>query len=295
MRDFKPMLSATVDDFTKLQFPLLVSPKFDGIRAIVLNGVVLSRNLKPIPNKYVQKRFGIADLEGFDGELILGDPTHADAFRTTTSAVMTIEGEPDVSFYVFDLVAHLPYYARLKHIANAITKLKNKRVILVHQADVNSIADIESFEQTYVVKDGYEGLMLRTSGAMYKFGRSTVKEQGLMKLKRFADAEARVLEFEEQMHNANEAKTNNLGQKERSSKKAGMIGKGTLGALRVVGLNGPYKGVHFNIGTGFDDALRKEIWNNKDAWAFETVKYKYFPLGSKDAPRFPVFLGLRKD
>lgn len=295
MSAFKPMLSATVDDATKLRFPLLASNKLDGVRAIVRNGVLVSRNLKPIPNHHVQQLFGRSELEGLDGELIMGDPADPAAFRLTSSAVMSHEGEPAVTFYVFDLVIpdpDLTFSARLAILQAKLKELKRRDVKLLDQATVHGQDELDAFE-TLSLDRGYEGVMLRSASGLYKHGRSTFKEHGLMKLKRFADAEAKVLGFEEQLHNANEATTNALGAKERSTKKAGMVGKGTLGALKVVGLNGPYKGVEFNIGSGFDDAQRADIWNNQKAWVNQTVKYKYFPIGSKTAPRFPVFLGVR--
>ncbi len=295
MSTFKPMLSATVDDVTKLRFPLLASHKLDGVRAIVRNGVLVSRNLKPIPNHHVQQLFGRAELEGLDGELIMGDPADPAAFRLTSSAVMSHEGEPAVAFYVFDLVIpdpDLTFNGRLVILQAKLKQLKRRDVKLLDQATVHGQDELDAFE-TLSLDRGYEGVMLRSKDGLYKHGRSTFKEHGLMKLKRFEDAEAKVLGFDEQLHNANEATTNALGAKERSSKKAGMVGKNTLGALRVVGLNGPYKGVEFNIGSGFDAATRDAIWENQSKWTGAVVKYKYFPIGSKDAPRFPVFLGVR--
>jgi len=135
--------------------------------------------------------------------------------------------------------------------------------------------------------------MLRKPDGKYKHGRSTAKEQILMKLKRFEDAEAKILGFEEQMHNGNEATTDKLGAKVRSAKKSGMTGKNTLGALQVVGVNGEFKNAGFNIGSGFNDELRAKIWKSQDLFKGQIVKYKYFSNGSKDAPRFPVFLGFR--
>ena len=43
----KVMLAATVDSVEQLRYPLLGSPKLDGVRAIVIDGVVYSRNMKP--------------------------------------------------------------------------------------------------------------------------------------------------------------------------------------------------------------------------------------------------------
>jgi DNA ligase-1 len=60
----RPMLACK--DATGLKFPLLASAKIDGVRALVKDGKVLSRSLKPIPNRHVQEMFG--SLEGADGE-----------------------------------------------------------------------------------------------------------------------------------------------------------------------------------------------------------------------------------
>ena len=46
--------------------------------------------------------------------------------------------------------------------------------------------------------------MLRDPSSLYKQGRHTLKSQALMKLKKFYDDEAKVIGFEEKMHNNNE-------------------------------------------------------------------------------------------
>ena len=205
MTAFKPMLSATVDDVTKLRYPLLASPKLDGVRAIVLNGVLVSRNLKPIPNKHVQAMFGRKELEGFDGELIMGDPTDPAAFRNTSSAAMSHDGEPNVTFHAFDLVGINDVFdKRLDALRARAKKLKNV-VVVPHTRIAEQL--LETLEQEWL-EAGFEGVMLRDPQGLYKHGRSTFKEHGLMKLKRFEDAEATIVGFEEQMHNTNEAKTN---------------------------------------------------------------------------------------
>ncbi|MGK3946251.1 hypothetical protein ABK046_48855, partial [Streptomyces caeruleatus] len=64
---FKPLL-ATDYDPDKQRYPCVASPKLDGVRGIVRDGIVYSRSNKPIPNRNVQEKFG--RLENFDGELI---------------------------------------------------------------------------------------------------------------------------------------------------------------------------------------------------------------------------------
>ncbi|HQG29101.1 MAG TPA: ATP-dependent DNA ligase, partial [Candidatus Ozemobacteraceae bacterium] len=94
---------------------------------------------------------------------------------------------------------------------------------------------------------------------------------------------------EERMHNANEATVNALGHTERSSHKENKSGRGDLGALILT----TEDGLEFNCGTGFDNATRREIWDNRDQYMGQFAKIKSFLIGVKDKPRFPVFLGFR--
>lgn len=290
MKEFKPMLSASVDDVKALRLPLFGSPKLDGIRAMVRDGVLVSRNMKPIPNVWTQGLFGKKLLDGLDGELIVGSPCAPDVFRATTSGVMSVEGKPEVKFYVFDCMRHPtePFTARLALARSVATG--SGYTVVVDQSPIVDLEGLDEFEGR-CLELGYEGVMLRHPSSPYKYGRGTLKAHDLMKLKRFADAEAKVVDVYEQQHNTNEAKRDALGRIERSSHKAGKVGKGVLGGLSVVGVNGPYKGKSFNIGTGFDDEQRATLWH--EDLTGKIVKYKYFPSGSKDAPRFPVFLGWR--
>jgi DNA ligase-1 len=134
--------------------------------------------------------------------------------------------------------------------------------------------------------------MLRDPNGRYKFGRSTAKEGILLKVKRFSDAEAVIVGFEERMHNGNPATTDALGHTERSSHKENLTGRGDLGALVV---KCELFESEFNIGTGFDDATRKEIWDNRETYLGKVVKFKYQTAGMKDVPRFPVYVGLRHE
>ena len=66
-KPFKPMLAAAVEDVSTLAFPLIASPKLDGIRCIVRNGVAYSRSNKPIRNRHIQQCISeySSDLEGW--------------------------------------------------------------------------------------------------------------------------------------------------------------------------------------------------------------------------------------
>jgi len=279
---FRPMLACDAE-LDKIKWPILASAKLDGVRAVVRGGVVYSRSNKPIPNIYVQSLF--ANCECFDGELIVGEPNSKTVYRDTMSGVMSKEGAPDVRFFIFDHVldATWPYLKRRRSIEHPRTRILEQH----HVSDINTLLKLED----RLLDQGYEGLILRDPNAPYKYGRSTVREGYLLKLKRFVDAEAVIIGFEERMHNGNEATTNELGRTKRSSHQAGKTGRGDLGALR---LRTP-EGIEFNCGTGFNDAERAQMWRDQDSLLGRFAKYKHFDVGAKDAPRHPVFLGLRDE
>lgn len=286
---FKPMLASPVE-FDKLRYPLLASPKLDGVRAIVKDGVVLSRSLKPIPNEHVQSLFG--RLEHLDGELIVGSPTSKTCYTDTVSGVMRVSGQPDVTFWVFDHVeaASATYEARRRVADKAIGKAVNPFVMHLQHEEIHGHGALLECELE-MLQLGFEGLILRDPHGHYKFGRSTAKEGLLLKLKRFVDAEFKVVGFEERQHNGNEATINELGRTKRSSHKENKTGRGDLGALIVERGDG----LRFNVGTGFDDDLRAAIWAQRDNYLGKLAKVKYFAIGMKDAPRHPVFLGFRSE
>lgn len=284
---FKPMLAAAIEDIDKLRFPLYASPKLDGIRAIVRDGVLVSRTLKPIPNRHVQRLFGTPKLEGLDGELVVGEPNKPDVFRSTTSGVMSFDGEPDVKFMVFDYVAESGTFSGRQNKLLKLVKKATASIVWVPQLLVHDHDELLYWEQHYL-STGYEGLILRSLDAPYKHGRSTFREHGMLKLKRFSDSEAEVIGVVEEMFNGNEAEKDNLGRTKRSSAKAGKVGKGRMGALIVKDVT---SGAEFQLGTGFTESDRIALWDSPPIGS--VIRYKYFEIGMKDAPRHPVFTGFR--
>jgi len=285
----KPMLlPRETPDLDTLQYPIYVTPKLDGIRCLFRNGVALSRTLKPIPNKLIQKWAGYwgDELEGMDGELIVGSPTSPTVYRDTNSFVMSHDKEGEFSFYHFDWWDDTvnTYKERIDTLIVGAPPEYNEVVAYL----VFDKEELLTMEENYL-KKGYEGIILRNPQGLYKYGRCTIKEANAFKLKRFEDSEAVIIGFEEEMHNGNDAETNELGRTKRSTKQSGLIGKGTLGAFICKTCDG----IEFKIGSGFDQANRQEFWDNKSDYLGYIVKYKHFPIGVKDKPRHPIFLGFR--
>ncbi len=298
----KPMLAGKAD-LAKVKYPVLASPKLDGIRCLMVDYVATSRTGKPIPNKYIQEC--LEEFDGLDGELIVGDPTATDVYRKTNSACMTQDGQPDFTYYVFDIYSmEAPYIDRLNSLISlrkdVINDIENfydmkyerkfmKYIKILECRAIQNEDELLSYEQECLDK-GYEGIMIRSPDTLYKHGRSTVNSAEILKLKRFDDSEAEILEIVQKMHNANEATTNELGYTERSSHKDNMIPVNAMGAIKVRDI---HSGIEFHIGTGFDDIDRQFFWDNRDNLLGLIVKYKHFTIGVKDLPRFPSYIGFR--
>ncbi len=290
MLKVKPLLSCEVS-LDKINFPVYTSTKFDGIRALVIDSVVYSRSLKPIRNKHVQRLFGKPEYEGFDGELVVGDIYAKDVFQKTTSGVMSEDGEPDVTFHVFDLwsIPTFDYEYRQRDLQEILLD-EDKEYPSIVYAMIRLCKNIDdlTFFLEHERNVGGEGLICRSPSGIYKYGRSTPKEQLSIKLKFFEVGEFEVIGFEERMHNTNEVTTNELGYKERSSCKENLIPMNTLGSLVL-----KYGDTEFRCGTGFSDAQRKEIWENKESYLGKLASIRYMSVGQIMLPRIPSFHGFR--
>lgn len=292
-RAFQPMLGAKLkedQDLTDLPYPLYASPKIDGIRGVVDRGITLSRTLKEIPNRYTQTLFQHMPT-GTDGELAVGELNHPNLMQRTMSGVMAHEGAPTVTFNVFDSWAHpqLPYWRRLELIQtwyNGLFPADRVHVSIVPQTLIHTPEELQEYENNQL-RRGFEGAIVRTPTSKYKFGRSTLREGYLIKLKRYEDAEARVTGFEELLHNANEAERDERGYAKRSSHQGNLIPAGTLGTLICEDIR---TGQVVRLGTGFTAAERAAIWRRPEDYLGLFVTYKHFKVtGVKEGRRQPVF------
>lgn len=284
----QPMLATSdiPNIYEDVQYPCLIQPKFDGIRCIAIDGVAYSRKMKPIPNQFIQKFFSENNLHGLDGELMI----HGD-FNKVQSAVMSEDGEPNFYYAVYDYWdSDQSYSVRAGIYVNKVLELRQpERVKNVQSVVVSSPESVETELQRFI-DQGFEGAMLRKQNGKYKQGRSTFKEGYLLKLKRFFDDEAVVIGFEEKMSNTNTKEVDERGYAKRSSKKEGLVPANTLGSLQV-----DWNGVVFNIGSGFTDEQRQEIWDNRDKYLGKLVTFKYQELTSYGVPRFPVWKWFREE
>lgn len=294
----KPMLAGKAPaDLSALSFPLFASPKLDGIRCLIIDGKAVSRTFKPIPNTFIRTWLEAHALPNMDGELMLRNSKAL--FREVSSAVMSEDGRPDFVFNVFDWVVtglDEPFASRFQRLQLQWKRTNgfNQRALVVPHALVDSV---ERFNEVHAwnLEQGFEGTMVRTLDGPYKCGRSTTREAFLLKVKNWADEEATVIGFEEQMHNANEAGLDELGHTKRSTTKEGKVPGGRLGALKLRFDDGTV--FHCGGGPGFTQRDREEIWARKDGYLGRRAKIKHQPdPGGRQPgqpPRIPQFIGWR--
>lgn len=283
---FKPMLAcSTIPVLGDITYPVLASPKMDGIRCLIIDGVPVSRNLKPIPNDYIRNTLTELKLNNLDGELMLieGD------FNKVQSAVMKKEGKPKFVYIVFDCFKYTDeiYYERVERARQIVYDVNSKYVNFVETVKTYDANDLEVKLNEWL-KEGYEGAIVRDMYGPYKFGRSTYSQGWMLKIKKFVDDEAEIKGFTELEHNYNTARKDNLGRQTRSTKKSGKHKSGVLGAFVV-----EYNGKTFNIGSGFTEQERKDFWKVKESLIGSLVTFRYQELSRYGVPRFPVYKSIR--
>lgn len=288
----KPMLAVEgVDE--KIIFPVWASPKLDGIRA-VQNEEVYSRSGKLIRNGHIQSLLSGVCLIGLDGELCVGPINHPNLMQATSSGVMSSKGEPEFTFQVFDCFNNPndPYETRMAEAKSIIAESFADTAIVVwlEQTLIHTLEELDAFEAEQLEK-GFEGIIYRFAGSKYKFGRSTMKEGCLIKRKRFDHSEAIIEDFEELMHNENEAFLDELGRTKRSENKEGLVPSGMIGAyiVRQKEYDKP-----FRISCGaMTHEERRARWESREADRGRIARYKFFAHGVKDVPRHGIFDAFR--
>ena len=299
-----PMLASDAI-LDKIKFPCIIQPKIDGVRGMNLLGNFTGRSLKKVPNKAIQAQFSRPEYYGFDGEMAMNsyDLAHPDLCRFTTSAVNSVQGSPEVTWVVFDWITEdtilLPYGKRLKMLYQHINAKAVFGVRPILSRVAHSMDELVENETNWLDM-GYEGLIIRDPNGMYKQGRSTAREGGLLRIKRFIETEAEVLSIIEGDTNENEAQTNELGRTFRSSHKENKVPNGTVGAMMCRMLNTVLddkgevllaKGQIVKVGPGtMKHPDRKKYFEQQSLLVEHIVKFKFFPKGVKDKPRFPTYV-----
>lgn len=247
-----------------LNYPVYVSPKYDGVRGVVLNGKLIARSGKPIPNLHTKQLLENEEYNYMDGELVVSDD-----FNKNQSAFMSAQNSPDFVWYVFDYFKNPsdPTKKRLEDLFSLIEKIDKPYIKYVPQFIANDATEINNYYKL-CLNQNKEGVVIKYMHSPYKFGRSTLKEGCCLKLKKFEDDEGKIIDVI-------------LSNKTKD-------GKVFMKNLKVL-----WKDKEITIGSGFNSKDRFSFFNKKDEIKGRFIKFKYNALTSNNVPRFPVYIGMR--
>ena len=304
---YKPLLAINQDKVKTQPVVRYCSEKLDGVRMSVFGGVGYSRTLKPIPNKQIQEycKTYAEELEGFDGEVILGDLYAVDVLQKSTGFVMSEDKVSDYwTYYVFDKydpdAAWLDRFIDIDVVGleDHVKKLEHYYVRdgskipkeLYGYTGLLPWVNLDWFEQQVLARGG-EGVMIRDALGKYKHGRSGTRNPELQKVKRFEDMEALVVGYTQFETNQNELQRDERGYAKRSTAKDGKQLVEQLGSL----VCRTEAGVEFSVGSGFTQAQRQELWYDRDSLLGKQAKIQYFGFSKDNVPLLPVFLAFRDE
>lgn len=233
-----------------------VSEKFDGVRGYWDGHRLLTRggSMIHVP-AWFTKNWPATPM---DGELWAG----YGRFERASAIVRSVDADDaawrEISYRVFDLPAQPgDFDARVPAIREVVAAIGDPWVVAIRQFHVADGARLHAALERVLAKDG-EGLVLHRGDAPYRAGRGV----GLLKLKPYEDAEARVVAI-------------NPG----TGRLAGL-----MGSLEVRTPDGR----RFAIGSGFSDAQRTHP-PSIGSW----LTYRFNGLTHSGLPRFARFLRLR--
>ena len=292
-----------------VQYPTILQPKIDGVRALNINGTLTGRSLDPFKGFGITEYWSKPEFQHLDGEMTLGpNPASPDRLCSLTTGAMgafkRVAESPNLFWHVFDWLAEpsLPYEERYEKLKQHVVRLDHSKVRLV----VSSVANNREELDTLIAKffdEGYEGAIIRNPKTAIKEGRPTKLGQ-LWRVKPWSDSEMLVTGFTEGEKNTNEATVNSLGRTERSSAKAGKIPNSMIGSIQGRLLENCYNpitgrllfpaGLPVTVGTGtMTDAELLDYFQHPEKLVNHIIKFKHMTHGVKDLPRMGGYISHR--
>lgn len=253
------------------------TPKMDGLRCIIkLNTPdegVYSRSLKPLKNmnrhlEALKRMFRNPCV--IDGEALASDGS----WNSSMTGSKREGSSVPMLLYPFDYIpademASGKYVTKAEErhdILNTTLDYGDESMFVrVEQTPVRSIKDVTEAHRADIM-DGWEGSVLHNLDAPYACKRSTA----WVKVKAWQSSEFIVSGF--------------------------VAGRGKhQGRLGTIVIEGTHLGlpIRCEVGTGFSDAQREEIWSDQSRFLHARCEIKFFEATPDGALRFPSFLRFR--
>lgn len=283
----------SAEEFEKsISFPCQADHKYDGQRTIALversNVTYYARSGKEsehLAGLFDEELLRLAKWYGDD--IVLDGEAFASDFTETMNAKK--EGNDAAkanlklrAFFIMPLSAWKAQQtnitmreARAKLCAG-LNFIKAKKIIVSEGRMVTDYSDMMAYCNEVIDVHKQEGLILKDFNATYEWDRT----MAWCKVKRFYDVDVKIVDVYEG--------------------RAGTRLAGMLGGIMVEGEDEKGRKIVSNVGSGFSDELRKQIWENKQEYIGQTAVVKYQEISkAKNSDtwslRFPTFEHTRDD
>lgn len=287
----------------KIKWPMYSSPKLDGIYCMVYKGQLYSRGLKLIPNQKLKKKLSRVlerDDLVFFGEIWspkMAFPEISSIVRSFTKPI------PDcLRFWCFDLLTVYEYdYAtggpRFEIRNNELHRLSaslDEGYMPVPQALCNTAHEAQ-LSYSFHLSLGCEGSILKRPSSYYKHGRCTTRESIMFKLKKTVTHDARITAIlpAKRMRDGVPRDRGLTSKLNRPHRKEFFECDNKLGSFEVELENGTRCKV--GPGKGLTNVVKRQIWENRDAYIGKIIEFESLDHGVKDKPRMGKFVRFRDD
>jgi len=268
-----PMLAKSVN-LSKLEYPVITSPKLDGMRCMGqanvdnVSSTLVSRKGKRIETvNHITVPLVMSGKEvvfdaWLDGELY----SHGDDFQTNMRLIKKYrKGETErIKYYVYDIYipnTDFTYRERHKILTNAC-KYTDDTITVVPYLQAYNETELKAIHADYL-KQGYEGTMVRIDNYNYELDK---RSDSLLKYKDFIDSTYQIVD---------------IIPNEKTPTQGTVVCK----------LNNDT----FKCGMKMSHKDREELLTNKDKYIGSTAEVRYFETSQDGVPRFPVCVGIRLD
>lgn len=263
---FKPMLANDFNIYKdKLTYPVMSQPKLDGVRAVVQESGMKSRNGKPhISTPHIHKALEKLFIDNpdlvFDGELYVhkGECDFNKIISLVRKKKPTLEdieeSKKHIKYHIYDLPSHPGTFA--ERLGALMEMDLPECCILVPTSICMDEKSVMDHYNEYMEK-GYEGQMVRVIDSIYENKRS----KSLLKHKVFFDNEFEI-----------------VGVEEGKGKLTGKVGR-----LVFDGFDSAVNGDHEYL---------EKLYNSGNLIG-KMATVKYFELTAYGKPRFPKVIAIR--
>jgi len=249
-----------------------VQPKLDGHRALFKDGILYSRQGKPLELPHIMKAIAESGLDHLhlDGELYV----HGRPLQEVSRLIKKYTADSlEVKYHIYDCVMDDIFLGRSLAIHEGLqdeTYQDSHHIELVDTILVTSIDEVMAFHENFR-QQGYEGTMLRYGDEHYRDGK---RSQALLKIKEFHDAEFEVIGWEE-------------GKPRHSDGKVYAV---PVWVCKVQG-----NGETFNVTAQGNMHEKNTQWHERTDHMGRMLTVKYHYMSKDGIPQLPIALRWKED